>query len=142
MVAAKGNQVVYLWQLSQPGEGCIQFYQASDDAGESWGERRSMLMELKDCPDKNVFISGENSPIVLSSILNTQIYISVWNGMEWSRPQSQVELSEYVDPETLNLLALNDPQFVITPENQIYVVGRKQSFGDGSRCLGDKPFSG
>ncbi len=145
MVASKGDQVVYLWQLSQPGGGCVQYYQSSNDAGKSWGERRSMLMELKDCPDRNTILMGQNSSIVLSSILNSQIYMSVWNGEEWSKPELQVELSEYVDPETLNLLALEDPQFVITPENLIYVMGRSNPLGGGgadvwvtSRSLGSE----
>jgi len=132
MVAAKGEQVIYMWQLTQSGEGCVQYYQSSEDGGETWSVRRSMLMELKDCPDQNKIITGQNSPITLSSILNSQIYLSIWNGKEWSRPQSQIELSEFVDQDTLNLLALEQPQFVITPEDRIFAVGMGRSVGGGT----------
>lgn len=132
MVAAKGEQVVYMWQLTQSGGGCVQYYQSSEDAGETWSARRSMLMELKDCPDQNRIVSEQGNAIILSSILNSQIYFSLWNGKEWSRPEPQVELSEFVDPDSLNLLTLQQPQFVVAPDNRIFAVGMGSSLGGGT----------
>lgn len=124
-----GQQVVYTWQVKQPGAGCVQYYQNSMDGGATWSDRRTMLTDLTGCAQKNQFLVNKNGLIVLVSEIEDQVYLSIWDGENWSNPQLQQTLLEFVDPETLNVLTLESRQYILTDDNNLAVVGTGTTLG-------------
>ncbi len=145
-VGAGGNNLVLLWSNGQPGASCRQFWQSSNDLGETWGERQPMvelLPGLGTCVRESQFIVSENDIFLLNTI-EGQVYLWAWDGNRWSDPQLQTTLTSFDNPETLNSVVLGCRQTAVTSGHRLAVVGCDNSGGglnDGdiwllSRSLG------
>ena len=102
-IGANQNSVVLVWQSGQPGGPCSQIYQFSSDAGATWSDPQLMIRDLLGCAQSNQFVTElANSPDGLLYLLTetqSQIYLSAWNGIQWSEPQQQPVLAGFEDPE-------------------------------------------
>jgi hypothetical protein len=102
-VGAMQNSVVLVWQNTNQGGACAQFFQYSGDAGATWSTPQSMSKELPGCPKTNEFVAGQVAPsgdfLFLLTEIQGQVFLSAWNGSVWSEPQEQPILSGFEDPE-------------------------------------------
>jgi len=102
-VAATQKSVVLVWQSGQPGGSCIQLYQSSSDAGATWSDPQPMIEDLLGCETSNEFVSGvansSGGPLYFLTKTQSQIYLSAWNGRQWSEPQEQPTLAGFEEPE-------------------------------------------
>jgi hypothetical protein len=125
-VGASENNAVLIWQNGPPGGACTQFYQYSGDAGATWSEAQLMLEDLAGCAESNEFVVGRPaSPAGLLYLLTntkSQIFLSAWNGSQWSEPEEQLLLSGFEDPEIYSRV-IYDCQKATWLGERLYVVG-------------------
>lgn len=131
-VNARNNEVMLVWQSGEPDGVCTQFFGFSDDAGASWSGPQKMIEGQPGCARSNEFVSypaaNLTSPLLLRTNIRDQIYLSAWNGKEWSEPQLQPMLSIFEDPEIFNQVDMDCLQTLLVG-NQLYAVGCDKSTG-------------
>jgi hypothetical protein len=106
-VGANQNSVVLVWQSGLATNGllpsCSQVYQASSDAGATWSDPQPMIEDMMGCAQSNEFLTGlANSPESLLYFLTetkSEVFLTAWNGHQWSQPQAQPILSGFEEPE-------------------------------------------
>ncbi len=114
--AKAGNSILLLWQDKQAEDLCKQYYQVSDDLGETWGIRKELLPDIFGCPEVNqVYPAGDHKSL-LASILNNQLYLTLLEDLEPGQPQIQGELSSFSDPVTFNFVQLKSQQLMLVGE--------------------------
>lgn len=120
-LAAHPQGVLRMWQRGLPGEYCSQYYQVSQDQGETWSDPLLMFANFPACPQENQLNSEFEDFIFLHSEIQNQHYWLVFHGGKWSEPQSQPELSDFEDPQTLldvqvscNVIAVVKPETVLS----------------------------
>lgn len=102
-VGTHQNRVVLVWQNGQPGGACSQLYQSSSDEGATWSDPQLMIKDLLGCAHSNEFVTGlansSEDPLYFLTETQSQVYLSAWNGRQWSEPQEQSVLAGFEDPE-------------------------------------------
>ncbi len=97
------NRVVLVWQSGQSGGTCSQIYQSSTDEGATWSNPQLMIKDLLGCAQSNEFVTGlannSEGPLYFLTETQSQVYLSAWNGIQWSEPQEQQTLAGFEDPE-------------------------------------------
>jgi hypothetical protein len=97
------NSVVLVWQLGQADDTCIQVYQSSGDAGATWNDPQPMIEELVGCAQSNEFVKGlannSGDAFFLLTESKNQVFLTSWNGDQWSQPQLQRTLSGFQETE-------------------------------------------
>jgi len=131
-VGAAGNTAVLVWQKGEPGGTCLQAFQSSADAGNSWSDPQWMIEGLPGCATANEFVvgleHGARGPLYLLTDNQDQSYLSVWNGSRWSEPQAQQILSGFEEPEIYTPISLGCDRAAGFGE-RLYVVGCDQGEG-------------
>ncbi len=105
-VSATERQALLIWQTSDQGGGCTQFYSWSEDGGVTWSDKQEMLADIQGCLEDSQFIVRDDGLTILMAKLQTQVYLIAWDGDRWSNPQLQNSLSTLEDPETFNQIDL------------------------------------
>jgi hypothetical protein len=103
---ANGEDAILLWKEAESEVSCRQYFQISKDRGETWGPRQTLLDNLPGCPETNNFMTRDDGLILLEQTRFDQLYLLAWNGIEWSNPQPQQAIDNFIDPETLKPLEL------------------------------------
>ena len=121
-VSTVDQHVLIVWQRRDAGDNCSQFFQWSNDYGNTWNIPQKMLEDANGCGIDDHLIPSEDGQILLWTILQNQVNLLAWDQNRWSEAQIQHELSVFEDPDTLNLVELgcHDPQIV---DEKIAVVG-------------------
>lgn len=135
-VGANQNNVVLTWQSGHTTNGtlptCSQIYQSSSDGGATWGEPQPMIENLLSCSQSNKFVTGlarsPDSILYFLTETKSQVFLSAWNGHQWSQPQEQSTLSGFEEPEIYTPVTFGCHQAALLGA-QLYVVGCDQ--GDG-----------
>jgi hypothetical protein len=131
-VGATQKSVVLVWQSGQPGGSCSQIFQSSSDAGTTWSDPQPMIEGLLGCAESNEFVTGlANSPEGLLYFLTeteSQVFLSAWNGRQWSQPQAQPILSGFEEPEIYTEVIYGCHQASLLGE-RLYIVGCDQGGG-------------
>ncbi|MFC1997194.1 sialidase family protein [Chloroflexota bacterium] len=99
-VIANDEEIILKWQLQNPEERCIHYYQLSTDGGISWSDRYQMLNNIDGCAQDSNFYIISDGFLLLQTTIKGQVFLLVWDGIQWSDPQLQLPLSKFVDPET------------------------------------------
>ena len=131
-VGATQKSVVLVWQSGQPGGSCRQVYQSSSDAGATWSDPQTMIENLLGCAQSNEFVTGlANSPGGLLYFLTktqSQIYLSAWNGRQWSEPQEQPILVGFEEPEIFTKVIYGCHRASLLGK-RLYIIGCDQGEG-------------
>lgn len=146
-VGANQNSVVLVWQSGQPTGACSQIYQSSSDAGATWSDPQLMTDDLLGCAQSNEFVTGlpssPESPLYFLTKTQSQVFLTAWNGREWSEPQAQPTLAEFEDPEIYTEVIYGCHRASLSGD-QLYILGCDQGGGGDvwvtSRELGPNTF--
>jgi hypothetical protein len=103
-VEAIGDQVMLLWRVGEADSFCNQYYQFSQDNGESWSLRQPIYGSTPICLEEVQVAPGEEHTIVMGKA--DQVYFMAWDGSRWSDPQLEEPLSAFIDDETQNPVVL------------------------------------
>lgn len=122
-VVANEEDVILLWKEAESEVSCRQFYQVSKDGGESWGPPQRLLENFPGCPETNNLMIGGDGLILLEQTRLDQVYLLAWNGVEWSSPQPQQAMANFVDEETLKPIEFQCRNTVLDEDNRLVVVG-------------------
>ena len=121
LVDANDENVLVVWQSNRTESSCEQYYQFSDDAGNSWSPQLRMFEGFVTCPNAIQVFQTDDGAILLQK--GVQIILQAWDGEMWSDPQPQQALTTFVDPETQRYVEFGCQQGLLTADNSFYVVG-------------------
>ena len=132
-VGALKDSVVRVWQGGHASNGllpaCSQIYQSSTDAGATWSNPQPMGNDVLGCAESNEFVRGfannPEAPLYYLSETKTQVFLTAWNGLQWSRPQAQPTLSGFEEPEIYTEVMYGCHQAALSRE-RMYIVGCDQ----------------
>jgi hypothetical protein len=124
IVDADGESVLLLWQANHNESSCDQFYQFSNDGGNTWSSRLKMFEGFVICPEEIQIFHTEEGPVLF--LKGIQVYLQAWDGQMWSDPQPQETLITFVDPDTQRLVEFGCQQGVLYADTDFYVVGCDQ----------------
>lgn len=129
-ILANENRAVRIWQSNlQSGIYCTQYYQFSNNGGETWSERRIMLENLTGCASENRMFLMAGGAFLLQTTIQEQVYLLAWNGERWSEPRSQSLLYTFDNPLTNDVVTFRCRQPILPDGNTLYVVGCDVSSG-------------
>lgn len=127
LYSSDGN-VLRIWQAVESGGVCTQKFQASQDGGETWSPADFILKGNTNCTSNiQTFPLPENMTLVFASLQN-RLFLMAWNGQQWSPPEEQTEIGNFIDPDNFNPVLLNCQQAAIF-ENKLIVIGCDQGLG-------------
>jgi hypothetical protein len=131
-VAANQNSVVLVWQSGLLGGACSQIYQYSSDAGATWSNPEPMTEDLSGCAQSIEFVTGPatdpEDPLYFLTETPTQIFLTAWNGRQWSPMQEQPTLSGFEEPEIYTEVIYGCHRAAMLGE-RMYIVGCDQGGG-------------
>ena len=99
-VNAQDDQVMLLWRMGEVESFCNQYYQWSQDRGETWSLRQPIYGSTPICLEEVQIAPGEDHTIVMGKA--DQVYFLAWDGSQWSDPQLEEPLTAFIDAETQN----------------------------------------
>jgi len=127
MVDANGDQVMLLWRMGETDSFCNQYYQWSQDRGETWSLRQPIYGSTPICLEEVQVVPGEEHTIVMGKA--DQVYFLAWDGSRWSDPQLEEPLTAFIDADTQNPIQLGCLQLVQNESASMNVVGCDQGIG-------------
>ena len=135
-VGANQNSVVLVWQSGRATNGllpaCRQIYQSSRDGGATWSDPQPLIQDLVGCVQSNQFVTGlVNNPEGLLYFLTEskgEIFLTAWNGMQWSQPRAQPLLTGFEEPEIYTDVVYGCHRTGLSAE-RLYVIGCDQGVG-------------
>lgn len=113
--------LLFLWQEKTSDTNCRQLYQTFALDGTAIGPPQAMLSQFPVCPEKNQLFSTPQGVLLQTSLFGLN-YLLAWDGSAWSEPQLQQELSNFVNPETLQTIQLECLNMVSVGEDEIYLL--------------------
>jgi hypothetical protein len=122
-----GDQVMLLWRMGEEDSFCNQYYQYSQDRGETWSLRQPVYSSTPICLDQVQVAPGDEYAIIMGKA--DQVYFLAWDGNRWSDPQLEEPLSTFIDPETQNPVELGCLQFIQGGSATMNVIGCDQGIG-------------
>ncbi|NUM44778.1 MAG: hypothetical protein HUU38_08715 [Anaerolineales bacterium] len=128
-MAQTEDGVLVLWQEGISETNCRQFYQVFSFEGEATTTPQTMLSEYPVCADENQLISDAGENIILHTTLFNLNYLLAWDGSVWSEPQLQQELSNFINPDTLQPINLQCMQTVAGGADELFTVGCDNDLG-------------
>ena len=133
LITPRNMQTVFLpetilqfWELSEPGGNCTLNYRTSSDKGESWTTPLSLDSVFGKCPDSLHWDYLNPQTVLFVAQNQNTIFLVAWNGKNWSQPQAQPELNQFINPITFDLIEFDKSSPVIS-DNTLYLVGKDQS---------------
>ena len=122
-----GDQVMLLWRMGEEDSFCNQYYQYSQDRGETWSLRQPVYSSTPICLDQVQVAPGDEYAIIMGKA--DQVYFLAWDGKRWSDPQLEEPLSTFIDSETQNPVELGCLQFIQNQSATMNVIGCDQGIG-------------
>ncbi|MBE9475313.1 MAG: exo-alpha-sialidase [Chloroflexi bacterium] len=127
LVYAEGEEVMLLWRVGEQESNCNQYYQWSQDRGETWSLQQPIISSAPICLEEVQMVSGAEHPVMMGEA--DQVYFLAWDGTRWSLPQIQAPLTNFIDVDTQNPVLLGCRQLIQNESNTLYVVGCDQELG-------------
>ena len=131
-VAANQSSVVLVWQSGLLGGACSQIYQYSSDSGTTWSNPEPMTEDLSGCAQSIEFVTGPatdpEDPLYFLTETPTQVFLTAWNGRQWSPMQEQPTLFEFEEPEIYTEVIYGCHRAAMLGE-RMYIVGCDQGGG-------------
>ncbi|HNB53772.1 MAG TPA: hypothetical protein PK530_17625, partial [Anaerolineales bacterium] len=129
MTLTDDDQLLFLWQEKISDTNCRQFYQPFSLTGEAVNPPQVMLSEFPVCPEGNQLIPMADGRVILQTSVFNLNYLLVWNGDTWSEPQIQSELSNFVNPDTLQSIDLKCLKTQAADNNHLFMLGCDNDLG-------------
>lgn len=103
-----GKSALLLWQVGEPGGGrCMLYSQWLREGEDKWDTPQIIVGSELVCPDQvSLSILESGAPIVLLMYAGNAPSLLAWDGVAWSKPQLQDELSFIADPLTFETIML------------------------------------
>jgi hypothetical protein len=135
-VGANQNSVVLVWQSGRATNGllpsCSQLYESSNDGGATWSDPQPMIEDLLGCTQSNEFVTrlanGPAGPLYLLTETKSEVFLTAWNGLQWSQPQAQPILSGFEEPEIYTQVIYGCHRASLLGE-RLYIIGCDQGEG-------------
>jgi hypothetical protein len=133
--------VIAVWQSGQQGVICSVRYRYSSDNGLTWSPIQRTLENLSGCPSENRFMTTSSDQVLMYTNIFEQIIFSAWDGVRWSNPQIQANLTTFPNPDTKAGIDFRCHQEFSEDEESLYMIGcdigqekdiwlQKLTFGD------------
>jgi hypothetical protein len=126
------DSIVLVWQSGQPGGQCSQIYKSSSDAGVTWSDPQPMIEDLSGCAQSNEFVTGlansSEGPLYFLTKTPSQVYLSAWNGRQWSEAEEQPILAGFEEPEIFTKVTYGCLRAALLGK-RLYIIGCDQGEG-------------
>ncbi len=121
LIDAADDRVLLLWQANRSESSCEQYYQFSNDAGDTWSPKLRMFEGFVICPDEIQALQSDGGSIFLLN--GVQVYLQAWDGKMWSDPQLQQTLTTFIDPETQRLVDYGCQFGELSGDSTLFMIG-------------------
>lgn len=139
-LASDGNIVLALWQAGHDDAPCTQYYDWSDDGGQTWHGGQPMLQSFLSCPSHVQLLTFPGAASLLFTVIDGRPYLQAWDSPAtqgdnpaptgaWSEPQPQDALISFTNPDTLQPVTLVCLQVGRPRSDTIIVVGCQEDGG-------------
>lgn len=118
-----GKSTLLLWQVGQPNAGqCGLYAQWMREGSSEWEEPNLVMSSQSVCPEQVRLITFQtNVPIILLTYPGNSPALLAWNGVSWSEPQTQEEVSLFSDPLTFETIMLGCVQDLVDQDTLILI---------------------
>lgn len=136
-LGSTSGSTVVVWQATHGTEQlCTQYYRATNDGGQTWSDAQSLEERFPGCWDDSSFVTvGEAVLLFVETNSGTGVaqadqltHVMAWDGTQWSLPQEQRAISQFLNPETNQVVRLQclDPE---SHAQELVVVGCDSHIG-------------
>ncbi len=136
-LAQSETSTVVTWQATHGmAQDCSQYYRYTNDGGQIWSDTQSFADRFDGCSDASSFATaGDVLLLFIEANSGTGVgqsdqltYIMAWDGAQWSLPQEQRAISQFLNPETNQVVRLQclDPD---SRSQDLVVVGCDNHIG-------------
>jgi len=141
-IFAQNQNSLLMWYAGHEGASCSIYFIFTDDDGVTWSEP-GLLPEpfQRTCPQSLQLLVDENDDLWLLATTTSGIYLLSWdptstNGIHWSNPQLQSEISGFSNPETYRPVSLSCQRGALSG-NELQIVGCEVSGNELGAGRGD-----
>jgi hypothetical protein len=124
------NTVLRLWHAVESGGVCTLKYQISPDGGDSWSPFDVLFKGQTSCPDQVQMFPVEDDLTLVMADFQSKVYLTSWNGQEWTLPEEQSKVSSFVDTENFNTIQLKCHQGVLSGDKVVVISCDEGAGGD------------
>ncbi len=118
-VSASDSLIHAVWRAGHDGENCGVYHAWSQDGGETWQPRERTLDQLISCPTDVDLLTTTQAPFILGA--TSDRFLSAWAESRWRSPETQPELSSFINPETLRPVFFTCGQQALTREDELWM---------------------
>ena len=125
-----GDKLLLVWKAGEPDANqCAIYSQLSMDNGITWGGPSVVISDRSVCPqDVDFLVKDEDFIVAMLGYSEDNPALIAWNGVEWSDPQIQGELSYFSDPMTRETILLGSVYGRLKGD-QLFLIGSDLGVG-------------
>jgi hypothetical protein len=119
-----GNEVHLTWYAEHGVIGCQQYHQISLDNGQTWQRPAQIFTNDFTCPATANFVpTPDGEQLFLYSLLNNENALRIWNGTEWSEPETQPNFNGFLNEQTFQAVSFGCLHNNVNNQNELITVG-------------------
>lgn len=126
-VMASDEEINLVWRAHHEGEDCGYYHQRSTDRGTNWNDRQIPITDTNDCPANNTLLLAKDDTLFLLTQIRNLYYLQAWNGVAWSVPELQNDVTNFIDPVTNKRVTLGCEQVALTKADRLIIIGCSQT---------------
>ena len=122
-VVVWNSQALLVWQKKISPTTCEMRYKVAVD-GQTWSAADSVFESFSGCPDRAGFLVQRDDLVLWQGDIGNQVFLTAWNGNEWSEPRTEPLLTGFWDDEAeKNLRITSRYLFYQADQNSLLAVG-------------------
>jgi hypothetical protein len=117
------NQALLVWQKKLSPTTCELRYKVNVD-GQTWSAVDAVFESFSGCPDRSRFLVQRDDLVLWQGDIGNQVFLTAWNGSEWSEPRTEPLLTGFWDEDTGKTMTMaNRYLFYQDGEDSLLAVG-------------------
>lgn len=117
------NQALLVWQKKLSPTTCEMRYKVAVD-GQTWSAADAVFESFSGCPDRSGFLVQRDDLVVWQGDIGNQVFLTAWNGSEWSEPRTEPLLTGFWDDEAGKTMTITSRYlFYQADQNSLLAVG-------------------
>jgi hypothetical protein len=122
-VTVWNNQALLIWQKKLSPTTCEMRYKVAVN-GHVWSAADAVFESFSGCPAKSTFLVQGDDLVLWQGDIGNQVFLTAWNGSEWSEPRTEPLLTGFWDDDTGKTMRITSRYlFHQADQNSLLAVG-------------------